>query len=206
MFSSEPRKSQIVPVLPAASREAGRTVTTADVSPTPSQKKSGFVSAVRPAVIGGNSGLRPAVGLNSGMRPAVNSGLHPAMANSAAATVMLPRVDFPEKRMDMKTLAIWLMAGLLVLNLAVTAILLFNVDRSSPEDVEQRVKVSILAQELARLKADTEKSLNHSSRVFNQLQLDTDTMRTQIQTLNAMRVDGQPPAPRSYEASQKQSE
>lgn len=187
MFSSEPRKSQIVPVLPAASREAGRTVTSAEVAQTPSQKKSGMVSAVRPAVV--NSGLRPAV--SSGLRPAVGSGLHPAMSNSAAATVLLPRVDYPEKRMDMKTVALWLMGGLLVLNLAVTAILLLNLDRSSPEEVEQRAKLSILQEEVARLKAESEKNFNHASRVYNQLQLDSDMMRGQLQAINQSAVDRQ---------------
>jgi len=128
------------------------------------------------------------------------------MNTSGAATVLLPRVDYPEKRMDMKTVALWLMAGLLVLNLGVTALLLVNMDSSKPEEVEQRVKVSVLAQELARLKSDTEKSLNHSSRVFNQLQLDTDTMRAQIQTLNAIKVDNQKGTGRSYDSTPTQSE
>jgi len=181
MFSSEPRKSQIVPVLPAASREAGRTVTTADVSATPSQKKSGMVSSV-------NSGTRPAV--NSGMRPAV-SGLHNSVVNSAAATVMLPRVDFPEKKLDGKTVALWLMGGLLLINLGVTSLLLINLDRQNPEEIERRVQIGILQEEVARLKVDSEKNFNHASRVYNQLQLDTDMMRGQLQVINQSAVDRQ---------------
>lgn len=191
MFSSEPRKSQIVPVLPAASREAGRTVTTADVSATPSQKKSGMISSVnsgtRPAV---NSGMRPAVGLNSGMRPAV-SGLHNSVANSAAATVMLPRVDFPEKKLELKTVALWLMGGLLLINLGVTTLLLINLDRQNPEEIERRVQIGILQEEVARLKVESEKNFNHASRVYNQLQLDTDMMRGQLQVINQGAVDRQ---------------
>jgi len=202
MFSSEPRKSQIVPVLPAASREAGRTVTTADVPATPSQKKSGYINSVnsgtRPAVVGGNSGLRPAIGLNSGMRSAVNSGLHNSVANSAAATVMLPRVDYPEKKLELKTFALWLMGGMLVVNLAVTSLLLINLDRQNPDEIDRRVQIAVLQEEVARLKAETAKNFNHQSDVYNRLQLDNDIMRNQLQSITQSTVDRQRENPKPY--------
>lgn len=199
MFSSEPRKSQIVPVLPAASREAGRTVTASEVPQTPSQKKSGLVSTVnsgtRPAV---NSGMRPAVGLNSGLRPGVNSGLHNSVANSAAATVMLPRVDYPEQKLELKTVALWLMAGMLVINMAVTVLILVNLDRTNPDEIDRRVQLQILQEEVARMKAETAKNFNHASDVYNRLQLDNDIMRGQLQSINQSTVERQRENPKPY--------
>lgn len=173
MFSSEPRKSQIVPVLPAASREAGRVVTSNEIAP--STKKSGLVSAVRPAI--------------SGTRPAVQSGLNAAVTPVGAATVLLPRVDMPERSLDGKTIALWILGGLLAMNMTLTVLLLVRIDSPNPDDVGRAAEMAEMQEELARLKAESQKNFNHATRVFNQLQLDSDTMRGQLHVIQAKNSD-----------------
>jgi hypothetical protein len=189
-------KTQIVPVLPAASRDAGRTVVAVDG--VPAANRSGMISTVgtattlsgtRPAV----SGMRPAV---SGTRPAV-SGARPAVSGTRAAvgspsgmrsavlpgqTAMMPAVD-ERVGLDGQTLAIWLLSGLLAINMAITVMVLVRIDTPNPELIDQKVQLDVTKAELAKLKNELKEREMDLARQLNDIQMTADMAHSSAQSM-----------------------
>lgn len=168
-FSGNSKKTEVVPVLLAASREAGRVVTG-----SAKKQKSGVISAVRPAVGGNRTGPQQTA---SGMRAAVS----PAVAG--ASTQIMPAQKLKGAQRDGRSVAIWVLAGLLMVNMFATVLLLANMDHTNPELLDHKVQVNIAQEELAAMKAKFLKLSIDSEMRLSSLQTESDGIRLQLQLL-----------------------
>jgi hypothetical protein len=191
-------ESKIVPILPAASREAGRVVTTSQAPLTPAQRKSGLISAAREAA-SASSGVRNAVS------PAIVGAptqVMPAVGRSGVKTQVMPAVGRSGVKGDGRNIAICLLFGLLVLNVMATALLLWNMDRQDPELIAQKVRLELAIEEFDKMKLVTKKFIREFESRAESFQEEFDNARGQWQLIDARARNSVKPldAPRAYNA------
>lgn len=146
------KKSSLVAVLPAASRDAGRVITSEEAPETPAQRRSRLLSAFNPSVTNDQDSRK-----TSSLTPSISTGF------------------------DRTWIVIAVLGTLLVLNLAVNGWILWKVDQKNPAELSQKIQIERIQEELAQLKLKSETFSRNADVRVKSLQTEFESARDQLQ-------------------------